>query len=140
MRRHRLQLSIVASKSTRGPGTCKGVTIWKDLGFMRKVPQIGTKPGIKYEHPNRFVKTLCRNNRCGAKCATTIFSFKLLGLQELGLQKVKLKSVIEAYPAVPAGLVETWVLSSGVSFEIPKSATFAINSLSRRILLGLMSL
>ena len=91
MRRHRLQLSIVASKSTRGPGTCKGVTIWKDLGFMRKVPQIGTKPGIKYEHPNRFVKTLCRNNWCGAKCATTILSFTLLGLQELGLQKVKLR-------------------------------------------------
>jgi hypothetical protein len=30
------------------------------------------------------------------------------------------------YPTVPAGLVETCVLNFGVSFEIPKSETFAM--------------
>lgn len=68
------------------------------------------------------------------------FDFRVVRTTRVRFAKSETWNVIEAYPAVPAGLVETWVLSSGVSFEIPKSATFAIYSLSRRMLLGLMSL
>lgn len=45
-----------------------------------------------------------------------------------------------SYPAVPAGLVETWVANSSVALEIPKSATFAERLSSSNMLLGLTSL
>lgn len=51
-----------------------------------------------------------------------------------------MNGVVYTYPAVPAGLVEMWVMNSGVSLEIPKSATLAIRNSSRRMLLGFMSL
>lgn len=44
------------------------------------------------------------------------------------------------YPAVPAGLVETWVANSSVALEIPKSATLAAKLSSNNMLLGFTSL
>ena len=44
------------------------------------------------------------------------------------------------YPAVPAGLVDTCVSSSGLALDMPKSATLAIILPSSRMLLGFTSL
>jgi len=44
-----------------------------------------------------------------------------------------------AYPAVPAGSVETWVASRFDALEIPKSATFTVRESSSKILLGFTS-
>lgn len=65
----------------------------------------------------------------------------LLYLKTIVIRKIdKSEAVSYVYPAVPAGLVDTWVSISGDSLEMPKSATLATRFSSSKMLVGFTSL